>query len=141
MTASAEPAAVIRLLISAGLRDLASKVDRWEVEDNEEIAESIDEVRGMTRGVGRSPGADSTELTGDGAERSESDAPGGLAIFRSPCLTDISNWSALIISGDWDMGWPEFEGGAGNGALAIRDIGDRFWAGEELAVDRGESGL
>lgn len=131
----------MRWLISAELKALASKVERWEAEDKEEIAESIDEVRGMTRGVGRSPGADSTELTDDDAERSGSDAPGGLAIFPSPCLAGISSWSALIISGDWDIRWAEFEGGAGNGALAIRDIGDRFWEGDEFAVDRGESGL
>jgi hypothetical protein len=68
------------LLISAGLKDLASKVDRWEAVDKEEIAESIDEVRGMARGVGRSPGADSTELIDDDAERSGSDTPGDLAI-------------------------------------------------------------
>jgi hypothetical protein len=127
ITASAEPAAVIRWLISAGLKDLASKADRWEAEDKEEMAESIDEVRGMARGVGRSPGADSTELTDDDAERSGSDIAGGLAIFASPCLPVMSTWSALMLSGDRDMSWwAAFEGGAGKGALAIRDIGDRF---------------
>lgn len=133
---------MIRLLISAGLKDLTSKADRWEVEDKEEMAESIDEVRGMARGVGRSPGADSTELTDDDAERSGSDAPGSLAILPSPCLPVMSTWSALILSGDWDMRWwAAFEGGAGNGALVIRDIGERFWEGDGLALDRGESGL
>lgn len=128
--------------MSAGLKELASKADRWEAEDREEMAESIDEVRGMARGVGRSPGADSTELTDDeDTERSGSDAPGGLAMFPPPCLASISTWSGLVISGDWDIRRAELEGGVGNGALAIRDVGDRVWEADGLALDFGDSGL
>ena len=35
--------------MSAELKELASKVYFWEAEDKDEMAESIDEVRGMTR--------------------------------------------------------------------------------------------
>ena len=98
MTASADPAAFIRLLRSAGLRAFASNVDFCEAEDKDEIAESMEEVRGMIRGVGRSPGADRTELTEEEAERSGSGAPGGLEIFVSPGLAAMSADPMPVIS-------------------------------------------
>jgi len=126
--------------MSAGLNALASKVDFWEAEDKDEIAESIDDVRGMMRWVGRSPGADSIELTDEEAERSGSAVPGDLEILPSLGLGMLPD-SMTIISGDGEKLGTGFEGGAGNGALAIREMGDRFWDGEGLALDRGDSGL
>jgi hypothetical protein len=108
------------------------------------MAESIDEVRGMMRCVGRSPGADRTELTEDVAERSGSAAPGGLGellLLGLLAISAISATSALVISGNWATGWAELEGGTGNGAFTIREMGDRFWEGGALALDLGESGL
>jgi hypothetical protein len=139
MTASAEPAAFMRLLISAGLRELTSKVDLWEVEDREEIAESIDEVRGMTRWAGRSPGIECMELTEEDAERSGSGALGGFGTLFSSSDPLFWSGSGPAIIGDCDELWPE-DGGAGNVALATRAIGDRFWEGEGLE-DPGDKGL
>lgn len=127
--------------MSAGLRALASNVDLWDADDKEEIAESIEEVRGMTRCAGRSPGADKTELTEDDAERSGSFTLEGLGVLLSPGAAVTSVPSAMVVSGDTDVGWVGFEGGIGNGALAIRETGDRFCAGEALALVLGESGL
>lgn len=47
----------------------------------------------------------------------------------------------LVISGEAEIGWVGFEGGTGNGALAIRETGERFCAGDALALALGESGL
>jgi hypothetical protein len=105
------------------------------------MAESIDEVRGMMRCVGRSPGADRIELTEDVAERSGSAAPGGLGELLLLGLLAISATSALVISGNWATGWAELEGGTGNGAFTMREMGDRFWEGDALTLDLGESGL
>lgn len=127
--------------MSAGLNALASKFDFCEAEDRDDIAESIEEVRGMMRCVGRSPGADSTELTEEDAERSGSGAPVGLETFVSPAPATMPVGPTPAMSGDWDVGWEAFGGGAGKGALAIREMGERFWAGEGLALDLGESGL
>lgn len=49
MTASAEPALLMRLLISAGLKAFASNDDLFDGIDRDEMAESIDEVRGIMR--------------------------------------------------------------------------------------------
>jgi hypothetical protein len=51
MTASGDPAAAIKLSISAWLTALASNEDLCdcEAEERDEIAESIDEVRGIAR--------------------------------------------------------------------------------------------
>jgi hypothetical protein len=65
------------------------------------MAESIDEVRGMTRCVGRSPGADRIELTEEDAERSGSVTTGGFDELLSPA---ISVASVFRISGDWATG-------------------------------------
>lgn len=124
--------------MSAEVRVLGSNVDFWEVADRDEMAESIDEVRGMTRWVGRSPGADTTELTEEDWERSGSRTTccldGLLALGRAfKSATD-----ELAISGDPEA---DVEGGAGNVALAIRETGERFCAGDALALVRGESGL
>lgn len=127
--------------MSAELRALASKVDLWDADDKEEIAESMDEVRGMTRCAGRSPGADKTELTEEDAERSGSLTREGLGVVLSPGPAVTSDPSVLVVSGETDVEWAGFEGGTGKGALAIRDIGDRFCAGDALALVLGERGL
>lgn len=85
--------------MSAGLNALASKVDFWETEDKDEIAESMEDVRGMMRWVERSPWPDSIELTDEEAERSGSAAPGGLEILPSLGLGMLPV-SMPIISGD-----------------------------------------
>jgi len=87
--------------MSVGLRELMSKADLWEVEDREEMAESIDEVRGMARWVGRSPGIECIELTEEEADRSGSGARGGLDIVFSGRLL-LSVDSVSTISGDCD---------------------------------------
>lgn len=102
MTASADPAALIRLLISAGLKELTSKADRCEAEDREEMAESMEEVRGMTRWVERSPGMECIELTEDEADRSGSGARDGLGEIVSPDELLLSVGSEPTISGDCD---------------------------------------
>lgn len=91
--------------------------------------------------VGRSPDADRMELTEDDAERSGSAMPGGFEILPSPGLEAISDGPVLfMISGDGEeVGG--FDGGAGNGALAIREMGERLEKGDGLALDRGERGL
>lgn len=105
------------------------------------MAESIDEVRGMTRCAGRSPGADKTELTEDDAERSGSFTLEGLGVLPSPGAAVMPVPSMLVVCGDTDAGWVGFNGGIGNGALAIRGTGDRFSAGDAFALVLGDSGL
>lgn len=95
----------------------------------------------MMRCVGWSPGADKIELTDDDAERSGSATPGGLGEFLSPGLLAMSAVPVFDMFEDWATGWAELEGGTGNGAFTIREIGDRFWEGDALALDLGESGL
>lgn len=68
------------------------------------MAESIDEVRGMIRCIGRSPGADRIELTEEDAERSGSVTPGGFDELLSPGMLAISEVSVFGISGDWATG-------------------------------------
>ena len=58
-----------------------------------------------------------------------------------PTSTEAGRRWALIPVGSGNLEALGFEGGAGNGALASREMGERFWAGEGLALDRGESGL
>lgn len=69
ITASADPAVAMRFPISAWLKAVASNGDLWdcEAEDSDDIAESIDEVRGMMRCPGRSPGAETDDI-GEGVE-------------------------------------------------------------------------
>lgn len=74
-------------------------------------------------------------------ERSGSVTPGGFEELLSPVLTVELSASEFVISGDADIGWLGFEGGTGNGALAIRETGERFCAGDVLALALGESGL
>lgn len=82
------------------------------------------------------------ELTEDDAERSGSVTPGGFAILPSPGLAAISDGPVLVMmSGDGEEVWGGFDGGTGNGALAIREMGERLEKGDGLALDRGESGL
>lgn len=89
----------MRFPISAGLSEFGSNVDFWDAEDNDEIAESIEDVRGMMRWVGRSPGADMIELTDEEAERSGSAAAGGLEMLVSlgPAILSgpipVDSWS------------------------------------------------
>lgn len=90
----------MRLLISAGLNEFTSNVDLWEVEDREEMAESIDEVRGMTRWSGRSPGMECIELTDDDADLSVSGTRDLEDVFS--CSLFLSVDSASTISGDCD---------------------------------------
>jgi hypothetical protein len=87
--------------MSVELRELISKADLCEVEDRDEIAESIDEVRGMARWGGRSPCMECMELTEEEADRSGSIARGGLDIVSSGTLL-LSDDSASAISGDSD---------------------------------------
>lgn len=89
----------MRLLISAGLNELASNVDLWETEDREEIAESIEEVRGMARCIGRSPDMECIELTEDDADLSGSDAR-DLDVISPDGLLLVD--SVSTISGDCD---------------------------------------
>ena len=69
MTASAEPAVAMRFPISAWLSAVASKevLCDCETEEREDIAESIDEVRGIVRwpNIVRSPVIDREDLTED----------------------------------------------------------------------------
>ena len=88
---------------------------------------------------GRSPGIDSTELTDEVADRSGSDDPGCLETLPVPGLGVGSADS--IISGDCDSGGGFEEGGAGNGAFAMREMGDRPWEGDGLALEGGDTGL
>lgn len=55
ITASGDPAAATRLEISAGLSAFESTEDfcEWDADEIDEIAESIEEVRGIARGTGR----------------------------------------------------------------------------------------
>lgn len=46
-----------------------------------------------------------------------------------------------MMSGEGEEVWGGFDGGAGNGALAIREMGERLEKGDGFAVDRGERGL
>lgn len=58
ITASGDPAAAIRFPMSSWLTALALNVERldWEADDSDEMAESMDDVRGITRcPPGRSP--------------------------------------------------------------------------------------
>lgn len=123
--------------MSAELKALASNVDFWEAEDSEDIAESIEDVRGIMRWFGRSPGMESTELTEDDADRSASDDPGGLEMLPVPGLGVGSADS--IMSGDWESGGG-FED-EGNGAFAIRETGERLLEGEGLALEGADTGL
>lgn len=95
----------------------------------------------MTRGAGRSPGADKTELTEDDAERSGSFTLEGLGVLPSPDAAVMSVPSMLVVSGDADAGLVGFNGGIGNGASVIRETGDRFSARDALALVLGDSGL
>lgn len=74
-------------------------------------------------------------------ERSGSVMPGGLEELLSPVFTAEFSASEFVVSGDADMGWVGFKGGTGNGALPIREAGERFCAGDALALALGESGL
>jgi hypothetical protein len=47
----------------------------------------------------------------------------------------------VMMSGEGEEVWGGFDGGAGNGALAIREMGERLEKGDGFAVDRGERGL
>lgn len=70
ITASGDPAAEIRLSISSWLTALALNVDRldWEADDSDEMAESMDDVRGMARCPGRSPAMECRVLMVDMGE-------------------------------------------------------------------------
>ena len=74
ITASGDPAAAIKLLISAAVRLVGSKGGLCELEADEieEIAESMDEVRGMLRGKPRSPAWLAIEGAGKGTDAPKS---------------------------------------------------------------------
>jgi hypothetical protein len=67
ITASADPAADIKLLMSAAVMAFRSKDDLWECEAEEmdERAESIEDVLGIARFPGRSPMVDGGGATGE----------------------------------------------------------------------------
>lgn len=83
MTASGDPAAEIRFPISSWLTALALKVDLWdwEAEESDEMAESMDDVRGMTRCPGRSPAMECRELMVDMGEGE-----------------DVTDWTESVVS-------------------------------------------
>lgn len=66
------------------------------------MAESMEDVRGMTRWVGRSPGMECIELTEEEADRSGSGARDGLVDIVSPGRLLLSVESESTISGDCD---------------------------------------
>ena len=88
--------------MSAELRALTSKADLWELEDRDEIAESMDEVRGMTRLGVRSPGIECTELTEEEPDRSGSGARVDFGVLVSPARPLAFAESVPTISGDCD---------------------------------------
>lgn len=71
-------------------------------------------------------------------ERSTSRTPGWLEALPVLCCVFVSAADELAMSGDIEA---DVEGGAGNVALAMREIGERFCAGDALALVRDESGL
>jgi hypothetical protein len=70
ITASADPAVAMRFPISAWLRAVASNEDLWdcEAEERDEIAESIEEVRGTMRCPDRPPGIETDDMGEDVAD-------------------------------------------------------------------------
>lgn len=95
---------MISLLISVELKLLASKGDPWEAEDREEMAESMEEVRGMTRWAGRSPVPvmECIEFTEDEADRSDAGAWNDFGVIVSSSFLPLLVDSASTGSGDCD---------------------------------------
>ena len=146
--------------ISAGLSAFESKDDlcEWDADEIEEIAESIEEVRGMPRGTGR-PARVGTivcvgELGGDpdacvGAARSEAFRDGSregiCAIFSlSPCSSTVpirSVGAAAVAIDDTDELCRSLVGGTGNPEVDAGEMGESHSDAKVFRPNAGDRGL
>jgi hypothetical protein len=92
ITASGEPAVAMRFAMSAGVTVLASRDDFCEWAEKDEMAESIEEVRGMPRrGPPLSAMADATAGLRTGAEADVDMADGGV-LERADSSASLRCW-------------------------------------------------
>lgn len=156
ITASGDPAAAIKLSISAWLTKLALNADLCgcDAEERDDIAESIDEVRGIARWPGLSLLIDCREPIGDMIEGDidwlDSAASESLrtllvsfvcsVIFLSFWLTSpaVRFVNASDVFGGIGL---VLEGGVGNAAWAISLIVDKFSSGEVVVDELGDAVL